>query len=284
MYGKTLENVRKYVNIRVLRAPEQRRIILKRIAQPSFKRFTIFGTGQLDLNDEIDDETVDDPAWTIPGVDGDVETQKSCVVGIHNRKPRVHLCKPIYVGMSVLDLSKRIMYTFFYDHLKTLYGDKIRMLYTDTDSLIVHVTTDNIYTDMKQHARLYDTSNYPTDHPLYSTVNKKKAGTFKDELGGKIMTEFIGLRSKMYSYIGDDCGKRAKGVSRSVLKNTITHDDYRDCLFKQQVFSRDMPGLRSHNHEVYGETVRKVALSALDTKRYILDDGISTLAYGHKDI
>ena len=158
------------------------------------------------------------------------------------------------------------------------------MLYTDTDSLIVHVETEDVSADMLLDSDLYDTSNYPSDHPLYSTANKKVIGKFKDELGSRIMTEFIGLRSKMYSYIGAECGKRAKGVNRSVLRNTITHDDYRDCLFGQQVYTRNMLGLRSHQHEIYGETVRRVALSPLDTKRYILEDGITTLAYGHKDI
>ena len=157
------------------------------------------------------------------------------------------------------------------------------MLYADTDSLIVHMETEDVNADMLLDSDLYDTSNYPADHPLHSTANKKVAGKFKDELGGKIMTEFIGLRSKMYSYTGGDCPKRAKGVNRSVLKNTITHDDYCQCLFDQQVFIRTMPGLRSHQHDIYGET-RKVALSPLDTKRYILEDGITTLAYGHKDI
>ena len=280
VFGKCMENVRKRVNVRVLRAPEERQAILKCIAQPSFKRFTIFGDGQLDLESEV----ADDPAWAIPGVDGDVDPPKSCVVGIHNRKTEVHLCKPIFVGMAVLDLSKMIMFNFYYGHLKALYADSIRMCYTDTDSVIVHIKTDDVYADMANHLDLYDTSNYPIDHPLYSTVNKKVIGKFKDELASRIMTEFIGLRSKMYSYTGQTDDRRAKGVNRSVLRNTITHDDYRDCLFDQQVYTRTMPGLRSHQHEIYGETVRKVALSPLDTKRYILEDGITTLAYGHKDI
>ena len=280
VFGKTMENVRKRVDIRVLRAPEERQAILKRIAQLSFKRFSIFGDGQLDLESEV----VDDPAWAIPGIDGDVDPPKSCVVGIHNRKTKVCLSKPVYVGMCVLDLSKFIMFDFYYEHLKALYADSIRMLYTDTDSLIVHVETEDVYADMLLDSDLYDTSNYPSDHPLYWTVNKKVIGKFKDKLGSRIMTEFIGLRSKMYSYTGQTDDRRAKGVNRSVLRNTITHDDYRDCLFDQQVYTRTMPGLRSHQHEIYGETVRKVALSPLDTKRYILEDGITTLAYGHKDI
>ena len=275
-----MENVRKRVNLNIFRAPEERQAILKRIAQPSFKRFTIFGDGELDLDNEV----IDDEAWIIPGVDGDRESNKSCIVGIHNRKTQVCLSKPVYVGMCVLDLSKSVMFDFYYGHLKPLYGDKIRMLYTDTDSLIVHVETEDVYADMMLDSDLYDTSNYATDHPLYSSANKKIIGKFKDELGGKIMTNFIGLRSKMYSYIGDDCGKRAKGVNRSVLRNTITHEDYRQCLFDRRVFTRDMTGLRSHQHHVFSETMRKVALSPLDTKRYILADGITTLAYGHKDI
>ena len=193
------------------------------------------------------------------------------------------LNKPIYVGMSVLDLSKHLMYDFYYNHLKKLYTHNIRLLYTDTDSLIVHVQTDDLYKDMAQNLDDYDTSNYQSDHPLFSTANKKIIGKFKDELGGKVMTEFIGIRPKMYSYVGEESGKRAKGVKKSVLKNGITHEDYKKCLLNREVFSRDMPGLRSYHHVIKGETVHKVALAPLDTKRYILD-GISTLAFGHVDI
>ena len=114
VFGKCMENVRKRVNVRVVRAPEERQAILECIAQPSFKRFTIFGDGQLDLESEV----ADDRAWTIPGVDGDVDPPKSCVVGIHNGKTEVHLCKPIFVGIAVLDLSKMIMFDFYYGHLK----------------------------------------------------------------------------------------------------------------------------------------------------------------------
>ena len=135
-----------------------------------------------------------------------------------------------------------------------------------------------------KHADLYDTSNYSPDHQLFSNTNKKVIGKFKDELGGKVLTEFIGIRPKMYSYVGEDSGKRAKGVKKSVLKKTITHEDYKNCLIKNEVYSRDMPGLRSYKHTIHGETVHKVALAPLDTKRYILDDGISTLAFGHVDI
>ena len=249
VFGKTMENVRKRVDVRLFRSDEEERI-LRRIARPTFVRQEIF---------------------------------HEHLVGIQNRKERVLLNKPIYVGMSVLDLSKWLMYDFYYNNLKKTYSDKIQLLYTDTDSVIIHVQTEDIYQDMQANISDYDTSNYTPGHPLYSDQNKKVIGKFKDELGGKVMTEFIGIRPKMYSYVGEDSGKRAKGVKKSVLKKTISHDDYRTCILEKKVYARDMPGLRSYNHVIKGETVHKVALAPLDTKRYILD-GISTLAFGHVDI
>ena len=250
VFGKTMENVRKRVNVNLLRSDEEEKI-LKYVVKPTFARQEIF---------------------------------HEHLVAIQNRKEKVLLNKPIYVGMTVLDLSKHLMYYFYYNHLKKLYDNNVCLLYTDTDSVIVHVKTDDIYVDMAKHADLYDTSNYPADHPLFSNINKKVIGKMKDELGGKMMTEFIGIRPKMYSYAGEDSGRRAKGVRKSVLRKTITHDDYRTCLLEKKIYTRDMPGLRSYKHTIHGETIHKVALAPLDTKRYILEDGITTLAFGHKDI
>ena len=250
VFGKTMENVRKRVNVKLLRSDEEQKI-LKLVAKPTFARQEIFNPD---------------------------------LVGIQNHKEKVLLNKPIYVGMSVLDLSKHLMYNFYYNNLKKTYCDKIKLLYTDTDSVIIHVQTEDIYQDIAQNLDNYDTSNYQPNHPLFSNTNKKIIGKFKDELGGQLLTEFIGIRPKMYSYVGEESGKRAKGVKKSVLKKTITHNDYRSCLFEKKVYSRDMPGLRSRANTIYGETVHKVALAPLDTKRYILPDGISTLAFGHVDI
>ena len=245
-----MENVRKRVDVKLLRSDEEERII-KYVAKPTFVHQVIFNP---------------------------------YLVGIQNRKEKVLLNKPIYVGMAILDMSKVLMFDYYYNHLKKFYAHNIQLLYTDTDSVIVHIKTDDVYADMLKHADLYDTSNYTPGHPLYSDQNKKVIGKFKDELGGKVMTEFIGIRPKMYSYAGEDSGKRAKGVKKSVLRKTITHDDYRTCLLEKRVYARDMPGLRSYKHTIHGETVHKVALAPLDTKRYILDDGITTLAFGYKDI
>ena len=241
------------------------------------------------LSQDDEEEPEEEPEWDIPGVtveaQAPVQSTPKVAVGIENRKTSIKLNKPVYVGMTVLDLSKLLMYQFWYKVLKPRYPEgKVRLCYTDTDSLILQVYTDDVYDDMKQNLDEYDTSNYPPEHKTYSTANKKVVGKMKDELGGKVMTEFVGLRSKMYSYVGEESGKRAKGVKKTVLRNTVCHEDYKACLLNQAECSRQMPGLRSHSHRIYGETVTKIALSPLDTKRYILADGITTLAFGHKDI
>ncbi|XP_065193177.1 uncharacterized protein LOC135824374 [Sycon ciliatum] len=248
VFGKTMENVRNRTRIDLLREESEEQV-LRAVSKPTYVRHDIFPNG---------------------------------LVGIEKQHTEIKLNKPVYVGMSILDLSKVHMYSFYYDVLKEQYGSRIRLLYTDTDSVIVHITTGDVYAEMD--LSLYDTSNFPTDHPQYTSANKKVVGKFKDELGGKSMVEFVGLRSKMYSYIGQESAKRAKGVRKAVLANTITHKDYVDALLSHRVSARPMTGLRSHCHTVYEEVTTKVALSPFDCKRYILDDGMATLAYGHKDI
>ena len=243
---------------------------------------SIFVDGDLDesikrsASDRLGDLVPQVRARTSPGVFRDMALLGLCF--------ELSFSKPIYVGMSVVDLSKWLMYDFYYNHLKKTYGNLVKMCYTDTDSVIIHVTTADISTDMLQDLDDYDTSNYQADHPLFSTANKKDIGKFKDELGGKVMAEFVGIRPKMYSYAGEESGKRAKGVKKSVLKKTISHDDYRTCLLEKKVYGCDMPGLRSYKHTIHGEIVHKVALAPPDTKGYILEDGITTRAFGHEDI
>ncbi|MEW8545740.1 MAG: hypothetical protein AB2693_19640 [Candidatus Thiodiazotropha sp.] len=106
------------------------------------------------------------------------------LVGIQMHKSRLVLNRPVYTGMCVLDLSKLFMYEFHYDHLRTQYGDHCQLLYTDTDSLLLEIKTEDVYNDMTEHANLYDTSNYPKDHPLYSMGNSKVIGRMKDECAG----------------------------------------------------------------------------------------------------
>jgi len=145
--------------------------------------------------------------------------------------------------------------------------------------------TDDFFTDIAPDIRSrFDTSDYPKDHPscIETGINKKVIGKFKDEAAGKQIEEFVGLRSKLYSYkmAGVDY-KKCKGVKKSVVKNAITHDNYKACLFTKQDQSRRMNVIRSHLHEIYTEEANKIALSCDDDKRVVLEDGISTLAYGN---
>ena len=123
-----------------------------------------------------------------------VECSLSWLCAFCSQRTQVKLDKPVYVGMSVLDLSKTLMYQFFYNTLKARYEDRVRLLYTDTDSLILEFQPEDLYADMATMKEAYDTSNYPVDHPLYDATNKKVVGKFKGELGGKMLTEFVGLR------------------------------------------------------------------------------------------
>ena len=154
------------------------------------------------------------------------------------KKTEVKINKPIYLGQAVLDLSKTLMFEFWYDYLKTMYGDKIRLCYIDTDSFIMHIKTDDFYKDISADVnKRFDTSNFNKNdnRPLEIGKNKKVLGKFKDELGGKIMTKFVALRAKTYSFLVDDftdedyeknriVNKKAKGVQCLKIKYCIDHN------------------------------------------------------------
>ena len=140
----------------------------------------------------------------------------------------------------------------------------------------------DVYKDIKDNQSQYDTRNYNNKHFLFSNENKKVLGKFKDELGGVPISEYVGLRPKMYSVITkEEEIRKAKGIKKNVVKDQITHENYLDCLFEGKTFKHQMNMLRSYNHQIYGINVNKTSLSPLDTKRWILDDGIHTLAFGH---
>ena len=161
-----------------------------------------------------------------------------------------------------------------------------KLLFTDTDSLCYEIETEDFYEDISNDVEKgFDTSNFPKDHPSgIQGKNKKVPGMMKDEAGGKIIEGFIGLRAKLYSYkmFEGKEEKKCKGIKKSVIKKNISFDDYKECLFSKKPQMKKMNVIRSHKHEVFSETVNKIALSANDDKRIILDDKISTLAFGHK--
>jgi hypothetical protein len=201
-------------------------------------------------------------------------------------KTTVKLCKPIYLGMSILDLSKKLMYNFHYDYMKPKYGDKCELLFTDTDSLCYEIATKDFYKDIsKDIPKWFDTSNYDKDHPsgIQVGANKKVLGMMKDEAGGKQIVGFVGLRSKLYAYKMDegDEEKKCKGVKKGVVKKEITFEDYKECLFSRKPQYRGMNTFRSRQHTIHTERVVKTALSADDDKRTISEDGIHTMALGH---
>ena len=185
--------------------------------------------------------------------------------------------------MSILDLSKTLMYDFHYNYIKKKYGGKAKLLFTDTDSLTYGIETKDVYADLWKDRDLFDNSGYAQDSPFHDATNKKVIGKMKDEAGGVPITEFVGLRSKMYSYTkaGGGGGKTAKGVKKSVIKNDVKHENYRDMLFSQEQLRHTMRTIRSERHQLYSYELNKTSLSCFDDKRYILGDGVETRAYGH---
>ena len=250
VYGKTMENIRKRVDVRLVNSEEKGKMLAKR---PNFKHCTIF-------------------------------SENLCAIEM--RKTEVYFNKPVYLGMCILDLSKVLMYDFHYNYIRSKYGDRAKLLFTDTDSLCYEIQTEDFYKDIIDDVDcLFDTSNIPKDHSSgLPQVNKKVIGKFKDEAGGKIIEEFVGLRAKLYSYKMFDGGgemKKCKGVKKGVVESTISFDDYKRCLFGGGNQYRKMNTLRSRKHDIFMEEINKVALSANDDKRDIQPDGVNTHAIGY---
>ena len=167
--------------------------------------------------------------------------------------------------------------------MKPKYGNRIRLCYMDTDSFIMHIKAEDFYEDIaKDVEKKYDTLNYTVEGPLPMGMSKKVIGMMKDELGGKIMKEFIGLRPKCYSYLTDDgkIDKKAKGAKKSVTKSLIMFDNYSECLKEKKKILRSQQRFKSDTHNVYTEQINKIALSNNDDKRLIAFDGITTYPYG----
>ena len=165
VFGKTMESLRNRLDIRLVRARKKKKI-RKLVASPLYTRHNIF---------------------------------KKDLVRIGMYKSRLFLNKPVYTGVTILEVSKLLMHDFYYNKMKTKYGGKCEHLYTDTESLLLEIKTEDIYKDMAAERDLYDTSDYPKEHPLYSAANKKVLGKMKDKCVGIPIAECVCLRSKMYS-------------------------------------------------------------------------------------
>ena len=200
-------------------------------------------------------------------------------------KVEVKMNKPIYLGQAILDISKTLLYEFWYDYIKPKYGEKARLCYMDTDSFIINIKTENFYKDIANDVeKWFDTSNYDEndERPLPIGINKKVIGKFKDELGGKIMKEFVALRAEAYAYLMEDGGehKKTEGTKKCVIKKDFRFENYRDALFNDKIIIKPQQRFRSDHHRVYTEEVNKIALSSNDDKRLQTYDKVTTYPYG----
>ena len=246
VFGKTIENLRNRTNVELVHTPKR---FLKLVAKPhvhSFQRFN---------ND---------------------------LVAVKMKIRTLKMNRPNYAGMVILDLAKLLMYDFYYNILKKKYAHNVHLLFTDTDSLCVSVQTEDVYQDMVDIKQHLDFSDYPLQHFLHNTENKKVLGKFKDEMNGSLILEYVGLRAKMYSILwSKGCLKTCKGINRAVNKLILKHDMYKQSLLETNYRVDTVVRIGSVAHQLYTIQNNKISLSPFDDKRYILDDKIHTLAYGH---
>ena len=184
VFKKTMENIRKHTDIKLV---TNEKVYLKNVMKPNFKSGVLSGKNLM-----------------------------GCEMG----KIKVVKNKPVYLGQAILDLSKIIMYEFHYDYMKLKYGNNLKLCHMDTDSLVYHIKTEDFYKDIAKDLKTkFDTSGYSKKdaRPLPTGLNKKIIGFMKDELGGKIMTEFVALRPKLYAYRKLD-GENLMGCEMGKIK------------------------------------------------------------------
>ena len=201
------------------------------------------------------------------------------------KKTKVKMNKPIYLGLSILEIIKILMYEFWYDYMKPKYGNDVKLYYMDTDSFIMNIKMNYFHKDIANDVEnRFDTSNYELNRPLPMGKNKKVVGLMKDELGGKIITKFVTLRPKTYLYLTDDGkeDKKAKGAKKCVIKKMIKFNDYKKCLLNDEVILKSQQRFISKKYDAYTENINKIALSNNDDKRIVSSDKITSYPYGYK--
>ena len=207
------------------------------------------------------------------------------LLAIEMKKTKVKMNKPVYLGMSILDISKTLMYEFWYDYIKPKYKEKAKLCHMDTDSFIINIFTEDFFEYINNDVeRWFDTSNCDKNdkRPLSIGKNKKVIGMFKDELGGKIIKEFCAPRAKTYAYLMDDdiVNKKPKGTKKYIIKRRIRFEYYTDSVFKKITKLKSQLRFKSDLHIVYTEEINKIAISRNDDKRLQTYDKITTHPYG----
>ena len=216
--------------------------------------------------------------------DFDIITKK--LVFMSFEKKVVLLNKPRAVGSTVLEKAKNTMYNFHYNVMKNMFPN-IQLLMTDTDSLLYKIQSDtNIYETLKKHEHHFDFSNYDVNHINYNDFNKLTPLKFKDELGGRIITEFVGLRSKLYSLKTMDGleKKTSKGTLKHVTKNKLYHEDYKQSLFGETMYYNDGVKIMHENNKMYTVNVMKNSLCPYNDKKFLtrnLDGTFIAKSFGH---
>ena len=250
VYGKCVENVRKRIKVKMANTKSQ---AVRIASHPNMLR-------SMELREDL--------------------------VIFETRIEKLSLAKPIYVGMSILDLSKLYMMKFHYEKMRQWFKT-IDLCFTDTDSLLYRIEDQNIYDVFKENEEWFDFSEYPKNHQCYSSKNKKKLGTFKDELQSQILLQFIGLRAKSYSIMFNDFkGKDteyqvAKGTKSEVRKRYLKHKHYQNVLKNLTTIYVKQNTIQSIGHKIGTYNQERKALTGWDTKRYIKKCGVKTLAHGH---
>lgn len=258
IFGKTIENKRKHVNVKLITHWSDTKNKTKKvlgaqelIAKPNFHSASVFSEN---------------------------------FVAIQLKHEKIKLDRPIYIGFSVLEYAKTHLYQFHYNFIRKTYKNNVKLCYTDTDSLLYLIHTDDFYEDMKKHLSEFDTSNFDVDNPYNMPMtNAKIPGLFKDELGGDVIHEFVGLRAKLYCIKTAKVQiKKAKGASKSATKK-LDLSNYTKTLIHNKNLKCKMNMIKSLKHTLYTQEVNKLVLNRDDDKRQILPNQVDTLPWGHCD-
>ena len=204
VFCKTMENMRKHRDIKLVTTEKRRNYLVSKLNVYTTKFFT-----------------------------------KNVLV-TEMKKTQITMNKPVYLGLSILDIIKTKIYDFWYDYIKPKYGDKSKLCYIDTDTFIVLIKTEDIYKDISEDVeKRFGTSNYEVGRPLPMGKDKNAIGLIKDVLGRQIIKKIVGFYPKTYSYLKDnnDEFKKAKDTKKSVVKRKLTFEYYKRCLKASQIMN-----------------------------------------------
>ena len=192
------------------------------------------------------------------------------------------------MGQAISEISKTLLYDFWYDYIELMYGDNAKLCYMDTDRFIMMIKPDGFFKDISNDIdKWFDTSNFDENdsRPLIICKNKKVIGKFKIEVGSKIITPFYGLRAKTNAYKlhNDHEDKKAKGTKKCLVKRHNSFDKYVDILFNDKELLKSQFAFKIDHHTIYTQKVNKIALNYFDDKRIQANDKITTYPYSYFD-